>query len=250
MGVREVMVVVLTGVAACGEPEVIDTLPLGGDAPPAAEAPAEAAPPHGADAAAANPHAPGSSNELMQGKVFEVVTDSAATYLAIDICGVMRWVSSPTAEHSKGDVVVVLASGEAPDVTLGDRNLVGIVKGARVAASTGEVDCGPGAVNGISAAINAATGANAAPPTVPTNGAGKVLETMASGGYTYARLDVCGDEMWVAGPETALRVGEVLGLPDGRMPMTNFTSSTLGRTFDSIDFLMAIQVQTDPPDCG
>ena len=36
---------------------------------------------------------------------------------------------------------------------------------------------------------------------------GKVVETMTSGGYTYAKLDRGGSQVWTAGPETRLAVG-------------------------------------------
>jgi len=65
---------------------------------------------------------------------------------------------------------------------------------------------------------------------------GTVAETMASGGYTYARLDHGTAQTWIAGPETKLAVGTVLGKMDGTL-MTNFRSDTLKRTFDKIYFV-------------
>ena len=66
--------------------------------------------------------------------------------------------------------------------------------------------------------------------------AGTVAETMSSGGYTYARLDHGTAQTWIAGPETKLAVGAVLGKMDGTL-MTNFRSDTLKRTFDKIYFV-------------
>ncbi|MEZ4403783.1 MAG: hypothetical protein R3B06_27410 [Kofleriaceae bacterium] len=71
--------------------------------------------------------------------------------------------------------------------------------------------------------------------TVPTKLA-TVRETMNAGGYTYARLDVDGAEVWAAGPETALTVGAQVTFLGGSL-MENFHSTTLDRTFAKIYFV-------------
>jgi len=79
-----------------------------------------------------------------------------------------------------------------------------------------------------------------APHALPASGeealAGTVLETMNSGGYTYAKLDRGGTQVWVAGPETALAVGTKLDKLEGTL-MPGFRSQTLNRTFDQIYFI-------------
>ncbi len=65
-----------------------------------------------------------------------------------------------------------------------------------------------------------------------------IKETMDSGGYTYALVEVSGEEIWLAGPATDLTVGELVAVSGG-MVMENFTSSSLGRTFDKIYFVEA-----------
>lgn len=86
----------------------------------------------------------------------------------------------------------------------------------------------------------AAAPAPAPPHAMPPSGeqalAGTVRETMSSGGYTYAKLDRDGTEIWVAGPETALAVGTKLDKLDGTL-MPGFHSPTLNRTFDQIYFV-------------
>ena len=64
---------------------------------------------------------------------------------------------------------------------------------------------------------------------------GKVVETMNSGGYTYVSLENSGKRMWVAMPQTAVKVGQNVTCQPG-MPMENFTSKTLNRTFDRVIF--------------
>ncbi|MGV1100253.1 DNA-binding protein [Thiovibrio sp. JS02] len=64
---------------------------------------------------------------------------------------------------------------------------------------------------------------------------GKVIETMNSGGYTYALLDKGGVKTWVALPQTEIAVGSEIACQPG-VTMSNFNSTTLNRSFESIVF--------------
>jgi hypothetical protein len=64
---------------------------------------------------------------------------------------------------------------------------------------------------------------------------GTVTETMKAGGYTYVCLEDGGKKQWVAMPPTEVKVGEQVEVAPG-MVMQNFTSKTLGRTFETITF--------------
>ena len=64
----------------------------------------------------------------------------------------------------------------------------------------------------------------------------KVLETMDSGGYTYAKLEIEGKPVWVAGPKTELAVGDQVEMTQGT-EMRGFQSPSLNRTFDVIYFV-------------
>jgi hypothetical protein len=68
---------------------------------------------------------------------------------------------------------------------------------------------------------------------------GTVTETMNAAGYTYMCLDHSGQKSWVAIQETPVKVGEEVEIANG-MVMKNFTSKTLGRTFDEIIFSQGI----------
>ena len=68
---------------------------------------------------------------------------------------------------------------------------------------------------------------------------GKVIETMDSGGYSYVQIEKDGDKTWVAVPKTNVKEGETITF-NGGMQMKNFTSKTLGRTFDAIYFSSGI----------
>lgn len=65
--------------------------------------------------------------------------------------------------------------------------------------------------------------------------AGKVVETMNSGGYTYISLEKDGKKGWVAVPLTQVAVGQEVQVRPG-MEMGKFVSNTLNRTFENILF--------------
>ena len=66
---------------------------------------------------------------------------------------------------------------------------------------------------------------------------GKVVETMDAGGYTYVKVDCGGGEtIWAAGPQTPMEVGAEVTVAT-QMPMPNFKSESLDRTFDVVYFV-------------
>jgi hypothetical protein len=74
---------------------------------------------------------------------------------------------------------------------------------------------------------------------------GTVVETMNTGGYTYVFLENDEQGVWIAGPETAVQIGDIVQAAEG-MPMSNFTSNTLNRTFDVVYFSGLLQNLTSP----
>ena len=70
---------------------------------------------------------------------------------------------------------------------------------------------------------------------------GKVVETMNSGGYTYVQVDDGSKKIWAAAPQFSVAVGDKVVVPEG-MPMENFQSKTLGRTFDVVYFVPEVHV--------
>ncbi|MDO8803298.1 MAG: DNA-binding protein [Elusimicrobiota bacterium] len=68
--------------------------------------------------------------------------------------------------------------------------------------------------------------------------AGKVAETMDSGGYTYVRVSQGKDSVWVAMAKQAVKVGDDVSFT-GNM-MTDFHSKTQNRTFKKILFAEGI----------
>jgi len=70
---------------------------------------------------------------------------------------------------------------------------------------------------------------------------GTVKETMNSGGYTYVLVDTPQGDVWAAARQFPVAVGNEVQLA-GLMPMVNFSSKSLQRTFDVIQFVGQAQV--------
>ncbi|PAW74304.1 MAG: hypothetical protein B9S35_03110 [Opitutia bacterium Tous-C5TDCM] len=74
---------------------------------------------------------------------------------------------------------------------------------------------------------------------------GKVVETMNAASYTYALIDTGAKKSWVAAPQFAVKVGDTAAIADA-MPMKNYQSKTLNRTFDVVYFTGNISVNGAP----
>ena len=83
----------------------------------------------------------------------------------------------------------------------------------------------------------AASGAKSAPvsPAQANTLNGKVVETMNAATYTYVLIDTGAKRVWAAAPQFAVKVGDMVSVADA-MPMTNYQSKTLNRTFDVVYF--------------
>lgn len=74
---------------------------------------------------------------------------------------------------------------------------------------------------------------------------GKVIETLDAGNYTYVHVDSGEEKYWAATPPVSLETGSMVAfIPN--MPMKNFASKTLDRTFDLVYFVG--QIITDQSD--
>ncbi len=83
-----------------------------------------------------------------------------------------------------------------------------------------------------------------AAPAVPTSApgkTGKVVETMDAAGYTYVNVDTGSEQLWAAAPQFAVKVGDEVVVPEG-MPMPNYHSKSLDRTFEVVYFVPSVLV--------
>ncbi len=78
---------------------------------------------------------------------------------------------------------------------------------------------------------------------------GAVAETMNASRYTYMRVVTGGESHWVATGEMKVSVGDIVTVRGGT-PMSNFTSPTLERTFDTIIFAENVQMGAGSSDAG
>jgi hypothetical protein len=70
---------------------------------------------------------------------------------------------------------------------------------------------------------------------------GTVVESMDSGGYTYVLVNTGDEQVWAAGPPVKLAPGDSVRF-DASMPMANFHSKTLDRTFARVYFTGSFEV--------
>jgi hypothetical protein len=91
------------------------------------------------------------------------------------------------------------------------------------------------------AAKPSAQTAPAAAPEVAPGKTGKVTETMDAAGYTYVQIDTGAEQFWAAAPQFAVQVGDDVVVPEG-MPMPDYHSKTLDRTFDMVYFVPSVMV--------
>lgn len=68
---------------------------------------------------------------------------------------------------------------------------------------------------------------------------GTVISTIKAGGYTYVEINIDGKPTWYAATTLTLKAGDQVVAPAG-MPMKNFHSETLDRTFELVYFVDSI----------
>jgi len=92
----------------------------------------------------------------------------------------------------------------------------------------------------------AAAGAAETPDATPGFFHGKVVETMDASGYTYICVDTGQEKVWAAAPHFDVAVGEVASFP-ATMPMPDFKSETLDRSFDVVYFVNQVNLGAQAP---
>ncbi len=77
--------------------------------------------------------------------------------------------------------------------------------------------------------------------------AGKVVETMNAATYTYVLVDTGAKKLWGAAPQFAAKVGDAVILGEA-LPMANYHSKSLNRTFDVVYFSGNVKVNGTRPE--
>lgn len=187
-----------------------------------------------------------SEKTLVAGKVAETMNVGTYTYLRLEKDGKSSWAAIPAVKVAVGDEVELLPGTEmgqfsSPSLKRTFDNIYfssGLKNGgAQPAAAAGDKGkaAAPAALPAGHPKLDgaAAPAPQSAAPMKPI--AGKVVETMNAGGYTYISLDKDGVKTWVAVPTMQTKVGEELSIAPGAV-MTNFKSSSLNRSFEKIIF--------------
>jgi len=71
---------------------------------------------------------------------------------------------------------------------------------------------------------------------------GTVIETVNAAGYTYVHFDSGSEKVWAAAPEFVVDVGETVTI-SAPMPMRDYYSKTLDRTFELVYFVSRVEVE-------
>lgn len=102
---------------------------------------------------------------------------------------------------------------------------------------------------GASLGVAASTSGNPAPgvsAAASDRFDGKVVETINAASYTYVLIDTGANKRWAAAPQFTVKVGDTVAVADG-MPMKNYQSKTLNRTFDVVYFTGSVTVNGVAP---
>jgi len=206
-----------------------------GEAPPTSPAPKEAAPPIEAPP---TPEAPISR----AGVVLETISTEKYTFARLDNCGSEAWVAGPVVQYQVGQTVEMTGGMgmEAFHSKALDRTFDQILFVDKWAAGATPLVCPQ-------------TQAPPTDPDAPPQEAqdyriGVVKEVIDAAGYTYARMEVCSEDVWVAAPTTSVKVGSIGATPWGT-EMKDFKSTALERTFPSVWFVQWIKKSPKLPPC-
>lgn len=186
---------------------------------------------------------------ILAGKVVETMNAKSYTYICLEKNGKRGWVAVPGVQVAVGQEVQIRPGTE-----------MGAFRSSTLNRSFDNIVFSPGLVTDASAQLpqghpaldskgqlpqghpdTAATAKPTSNSAMPGAAAspgkldGKVVETFDGGGYTYICLEKDGKKTWAAVPATKVTLGNQIELQPG-MPMPNFTSKALNRTFDNIIF--------------
>lgn len=190
---------------------------------------------------------------FLSGKVVETMNATGYTYILLENGGKKTWFAVPTASVSVGQEIEIKPGMQ-----------MGLFSSRSLNRKFESIVFSPGLVEDPNTPPPAAAAQPAAPEQISmpsghpsldadpkayegkatkeqlrnagiTPISGKVVETMDAGGYTYLLIANGDKNIWGAVPTTAVSVGQEVELLPGQT-MTNFTSKSLNKTFESLIF--------------
>jgi hypothetical protein len=197
---------------------------------------------------------------FLSGKVVETMDATGYTYILLEKDAKQAWFAVPHTEVTVGQEIEIL-----PGMQMGTFTSKSLKKTFdKIVFAAGLV----GATNAIPAPVapEAASDQDAVPAGHPALNAdprafegkatkaqllkagievisGKIEETMNAGGYTYILIASGDKKIWGAVPTTEVAVGQEVQLLPGQT-MTNFTSKSLNRSFESLIFSTGVVAVT------
>lgn len=188
------------------------------------------------------------------GRVLSSVEVPGYTYIEVDINGRTTWIAGTPVEVVEGDTISWVPSTVMTNFyskTL-DRTFDEVIFVAGIGPSTaGVASTDPHAMpHGMPSTMPHAMPSSmpsAASMVAATPGQdlaqGVVVSTQNAANYTYLEVQMADEKLiWLAAPETPISVDDTIEWQSGSL-MTNFTSSSLGKTFPEIYFVTAVQVR-------
>uniref|UniRef100_C6E3I8 Lipoprotein n=1 Tax=Geobacter sp. (strain M21) TaxID=443144 RepID=C6E3I8_GEOSM len=176
----------------------------------------------------------GLSEAILSGKVAETMDAGEYTYILLDKDGVKTWAAIPVTKVTVGQEIKVLGGAVMPQFysSVLNRTFEKVVFSGGLYREN----------KAVQAPTDQAVKQDPAAPAEPPVLAGKVMETMEGGSYTYVLLEKDGKKSWSAMP-TALnpvKLGDEIELIRG-IDMGVFKSPQLNRTFESVHFSAGIK---------
>ena len=168
---------------------------------------------------AGHPPAPGVASAIAGANTGTVISAQQAggyTYIEVDEHGTRRWLASSPVRVAPGD-----------QIRWGESAVMRNFTSKSLGRTFDELLF-------VSAVQPAGAGAPAASGNV-----GKVLSMTQAAGYAYIELETAQGVKWLAASQAPVQVGDTITWQGGTV-MSNFSSSSLNRTFDQIIFTAAV----------
>lgn len=150
-----------------------------------------------------------------KGTVLAVTDAGTYTYIQVDADGQTLWLATNTVSVSEGD---------------------------RIAWGTHAVmrDFHSKMLNRTFETVLFVNGITSAETTPPSAMQGTVISVTNASGYSYIEVGTPENSQWLAAPQTSLERGDTIAWQRGSN-MQNFSSKSLGRTFENILFVASIE---------
>ena len=174
----------------------------------------------GNDAAVADEELTGNT-----GQVLSVVQVPGYTYIEVRNNGRSLWLAGNPVEVAEGDVI-----------SWSDSAMMRNFQSKALNRTFDELMF----VSAIYTGSDSDSGSGAAPQPTASGNSGVVKSAENAAGYTYIECETdAGQVVWLATPETNIEIGGRVSWQGGSK-MTNFSSTSLDRTFDEILFVQGV----------